>query len=102
MPGILLACPRQAPVHNECMALQAALTKRITNRARLEAVARQVIASSTDKLFEVGLDEHKVSFAIRLLYSQLGHTAYLQHTLCLKPLHAAIQVLTKCCMGKHA
>lgn len=43
--------------------LQAALTKRITNRARLEEVARCVIANSTDKLFEVGLDEHKVSFA---------------------------------------
>lgn len=42
--------------------LQAALTKRITNRARLEEVARRVIANSTDKLFEVGLDEHKVSF----------------------------------------
>lgn len=43
--------------------LQAALTNRITNRARLEEVARCVIANSTDKLFEVGLDEHKVSFA---------------------------------------
>lgn len=41
--------------------LQAALTKRITNKMRLEEVARCVIARSTDKLFEVGLDEHKVS-----------------------------------------
>ena len=37
-----------------------ALTKRITNRARLEEVARGVIADATDKLLEVGLDEHKV------------------------------------------
>ena len=43
--------------------MQAALTKRITNKARLEEVARQAISSSTDKLFEVGIDEHKVWFA---------------------------------------
>ena len=48
------------------MLLQAALTKRITNKARLEEVACQVIASSTDKLFEVGLDEHKVTLLLRL------------------------------------
>lgn len=40
--------------------LQAALTHRITNRARLEEVARQVVANSTDKLLEVGLDERMV------------------------------------------
>ncbi len=44
-----------------CGCLQVALTKRITNRARLEEVARSVIADATDKLLEVGLDEHRVS-----------------------------------------
>lgn len=52
--------------HSHFMFLQAALTKRITNRARLEEVARCVIASSTDKLFEVGLDEHKVRLLLGL------------------------------------
>lgn len=44
------------------MPVQAALTKRITNRASLEEVARRCIANSTDKLFEVGLNEQKVRF----------------------------------------
>ena len=53
--------------------LQAALTNRITSRARLEEVGRCVIAANTDKLFEVGLDEHMVrptiaSDALSMLY----------------------------------
>ena len=43
------------------MWLQVALTKRITSKARLEEVARCVIAAATDKLLEVGMDEHQVS-----------------------------------------
>lgn len=53
-------------VHVHLTAVQAALTKRITNKARLEEVARCVIARSTDKLFEVGLNEHKVSLPLGL------------------------------------
>ena len=60
-----------------CAVLQAALTNRITSRARLEEVGRCVIAANTDKLFEVGLDEHMVrqmdaSNALSMLYTLYG------------------------------
>lgn len=40
--------------------MQAALAGRISNRARLEEVARQIVANSTDKLLEVDMDERMV------------------------------------------
>lgn len=42
------------------LCLQVALTKRITSRAKLEEVGCSLVASNTEKLFEVGLDEHMV------------------------------------------
>ena len=51
--------------------VQAALTHRITNRARLEEVARQVVANSTDKLLEVGLDERMVCQTACILFTAL-------------------------------
>ena len=65
------------------MWLQVALTKRITSKARLEEVARCVIAAATDKLLEVGLDEHQVSAitnphpaSMSLLHCQLPATLH--------------------------
>ena len=59
------------------MSVQAALTSRITNRARLEEVARQVVANSTDKLLEVGLDERMVpaTFCIPV-WADLSHVKF--------------------------
>lgn len=54
-------------------ALQVALTKRITSKARLEEVARCVIAAATDKLLEVGLDEHQVSAMIHLQPASISY-----------------------------
>ncbi|KAL0030927.1 hypothetical protein WJX79_001622 [Trebouxia sp. C0005] len=50
---------------------QVALTKRITSRARLEDVARAVIAAATDKLLEVGLDEHKAMARLQQAMSSM-------------------------------
>ncbi|DBA90758.1 TPA: DNA replication endonuclease-helicase Dna2, variant 2 [Trebouxia sp. C0004] len=50
---------------------QVALTKRITSRARLEGVARAVIAAATDKLLEVGLDEHKAMARLQQAMSSM-------------------------------
>jgi hypothetical protein len=62
--------------------LQVALTKHITSRARLEDVARAVIAAATDKLLEVGLDEHKVRPRQHLICS-ICLTPPVLHVLCL-------------------
>lgn len=51
---------KSIPLAAASLWLQVALTKRITNRARLDEVARHVIADATDKLLEVGMDEHEV------------------------------------------
>lgn len=64
--------------------LQVALTKRITSKARLEEVARCVIAAATDKLLEVGLDEHQVSAKLQPASVTYYHR---QLSLCIRCIH---------------
>ncbi|KAL0046566.1 hypothetical protein WJX82_003944 [Trebouxia sp. C0006] len=66
---------------------QVALTKRITSRARLEDVARAVIAAATDKLLEVGLDEHKAM--ARLQQAMSSMLSWVQRFLRAQPAHNA-------------